>query len=335
MTITARIFDMTGASEITTHYRSATAGPGREVRLTADLAGLRLDQALARCFPEYSRSQLRAWVDEGRITVDGAVAPAKRRVRGNECVALEMAAAARDTADLPEDRPLNTVFEDEHLIVIDKPAGLVVHPGAGNRSGTLLNALLGHCAALAQLPRAGIVHRLDKETSGLMVVARTLEAQTDLVRQLQARTVSRTYHAVVAGRLERAGSVDAPVGRHPTQRTRMAVVPRGRPARTHFHPLAAGADWTLVECRLETGRTHQIRVHMQHIGHPLLGDPVYGGGRRPAPTVASHAATLGRQALHAVALCLDHPVKQERLTWQSALPADLRALLQALETTCP
>jgi 23S rRNA pseudouridine1911/1915/1917 synthase len=327
---------MTGASEGTIHYRPAPAAPSREVTLTAGLAGLRLDQALARCFPEYSRSQLRTWVDEGRITVDGVVAPPKRRVRGNECVVLELAAAtARDTPDLPEDHPLDIVHEDGQIIVIDKPAGLVVHPGAGNRSGTLLNALLGHRPALAQLPRAGIVHRLDKETSGLMVVAGTLEAQTDLVRQLQARSVSRIYRAVVTGRLERAGSVDAPVGRHPTQRTKMAVVQRGRPARTHYRPLSGGADWTLVECSLETGRTHQIRVHMQHIGHPLLGDPVYGSGRRPAEAVAAHAATLGRQALHAVALSLDHPASHTRLTWHSPLPSDLRALLQALETACP
>ena len=317
------------------HYRPPPATTGREVTLTAGMAGLRLDQALARCFPEYSRSQLRTWVDEGRITVDGLVAPAKRRVRGDECVVLEMAAAtARDAPDLPEDRPLDIVFEDDQIIVIDKPAGLVVHPGAGNRSGTLLNALLGHRPALAQLPRAGIVHRLDKETSGLMVVAATLEAQTDLVRQLQARTVSRIYHAVVTGRVERAGSVDAPVGRHPTQRTKMAVVQRGRPARTHYRPLSGGGDWTLVDCSLETGRTHQIRVHMQHIGHPLLGDPVYAGSRRPSPGVGTHAGTLGRQALHAVALSLDHPAGRERLTWHSALPADLRALLQALETSC-
>jgi len=214
-------------------------------------------------------------------------------------------------------------YEDEQILVIDKPAGLVVHPGSGNWRGTLLNALLHRLPALAGLPRAGIVHRLDKDTSGLLVVAKTLEAQTDLVRQLQARTVRREYLALVRGTVERDGLVDAPIGRHPVQRTRMAVVARGRPARTHYRVRERLAGATLVECALESGRTHQIRVHMAHIGHPILGDPVY----------ARHAAggvAFGRQALHAWRLGLRHPASGAALHWESALPQDMAGLLDRL-----
>jgi 23S rRNA pseudouridine1911/1915/1917 synthase len=232
--------------------------------------------------------------------------------------------------DRAQEIPLQVVFEDESILVIDKPAGLVVHPGSGNRDCTLLNALLHHSPALQGVPRAGIVHRLDKDTSGLLVVAKTLQAQTSLVRQLQARTVKRDYLAVVLGVASANGSVSAPIGRHPGARTRMAVVASGRPAVTHYRVLKKGTGWSLLECSLETGRTHQIRVHLHSIGHPLLGDPVYGGSatRQPLPTAAHH---LHRQALHAKRLELTHPVTGARLHWESPLPPELAQLLIALE----
>jgi len=225
-----------------------------------------------------------------------------------------------------EDIALTIVYEDEALLVIDKPAGLVVHPGSGNWSGTMMNALLHHAPDLAQVPRAGIVHRLDKDTSGLLVVARTLAAQTDLVRQLQARSVKRQYLALVHGVLTGEGSVDAPIGRHPVQRTRMAVVRGGREARTHYLPREGFPGATLVECRLETGRTHQIRVHMASINHPLVGDPVYGRRRCGIPVLDA----FPRQALHAWRLALVHPDLGRELAWESPLPADFAELLQTL-----
>jgi 23S rRNA pseudouridine1911/1915/1917 synthase len=227
-------------------------------------------------------------------------------------------------AQTPEDIPLEVLFEDESLLVINKPAGMVVHPGSGNWSGTLMNALLHRDPRLAGVPRAGIVHRLDKDTSGLLVVARTLAAQTDLVRQLQARTVKREYLAVAIGTLEGQGCVDAPIGRHPVQRTRMAVVQGGKPAITHYRVLACHAGATLLGCRLETGRTHQIRVHMAFLGHPLLGDPVYG---RTVPGLPD----FPRQALHAARLGLIHPVSGASLFWEAPLPEDMQELLHALQ----
>jgi 23S rRNA pseudouridine1911/1915/1917 synthase len=223
---------------------------------------------------------------------------------------------------VPEEIPLDIVHEDQAILVLNKPAGLVVHPGSGNWTGTLMNALLNHAPQLKQVPRAGIVHRLDKDTSGLMVVAKTLEAQTDLVRQLQARTVSRIYLALVEGRVAEAGSVDAPIGRHPRERTKMAVVERGKPAVTHFHVLERLPHHTLVECRLETGRTHQIRVHMQSIGHPLVGDPVYGSREL--------RKAFHRQALHATRLGLIHPVSGQRMEWQVPMPGDMVELIERL-----
>ncbi|MBL8450759.1 MAG: 23S rRNA pseudouridine(1911/1915/1917) synthase RluD [Dechloromonas sp.] len=290
-------------------------------------SGRRLDQVLAELLPEHSRARLQAWVKEGRVTVDGSIEPeGKRRLKGGETLLLAPGVDSRAAAGTPEDIPLAVVFEDDALLVIDKPAGLVVHPGSGNWSGTLMNALLHRCPELAEVPRAGIVHRLDKETSGLLVVARSLAAQTDLVRQLQARSVKRQYLAVAAGGLERDGQVEAPIGRHPVQRTRMAVVSEGRggkPALTRYRILERFARCTLVECSLETGRTHQIRVHMASIGHPLVGDPVYGRGNPKIP--AFH-----RQALHAARLGLVHPGSGARLEWQSPLPGDFNALLETL-----
>jgi 23S rRNA pseudouridine1911/1915/1917 synthase len=251
-------------------------------------------------------------------------------VWGGERVDLEADVHdAQGAVDAAQDIPLHIRFEDDALLVIDKPAGLVVHPGSGNRDGTLLNALLHHAPSLAALPRAGIVHRLDKDTSGLLVVAKTLEAQTSLVRQLQARTVKRDYLALVVGSPPPSGSVQAPIGRHPTVRTRMAVVASGRAATTHYRTLARGRGWALLECSLETGRTHQIRVHLHSIGHPLIGDAVYGARSARAPLPAA-ARGFRRQALHATRLALTHPVSGERMSWESALPHDMAQLLAEL-----
>jgi len=311
-------------------YSLPPAANPRDAVMPQACAGLRMDLALARVFPDFSRSQLRQWLDDGRLVVDGAAAAPKRKVRGGERLHLEPGPLHDPAAFVPEPMALAIVFEDSDLLVIDKPVGLVVHPGAGHRGGTLLNGLVAHHPACAELPRAGIVHRLDKDTSGLIVVAKTLEAQTSLVRQLQARTVSRTYHAIVHGTLRNAGTVDAPVGRHPVHRTRMAVTPHGKAARTHYAPVAIGNGWTRVECRLETGRTHQIRVHMQSLGHPLVGDPVYGARHSP-PSIEAAVARFDRQALHATALALLHPRTGVPLRWDSPLPPDITDLLARLE----
>jgi len=285
------------------------------------MAGLRLDQALAQLLPEFSRNRLQAWVRDGRVRIDGACAEPKRKLWGGETLDVEPECAAQESAQRPEHIPLAVVFEDRHIIVVDKPPGLVVHPGSGNWQGTMLNALLHHAPQLAHVSRAGIVHRLDKDTSGLLVVAKTVEAHTDLVRQLQARSVSRRYLALLRGRVAGDGTVDAAVGRHPVQRTRMAVVSGGRAARTHYRVLERFAGATLVECTLDTGRTHQIRVHMAHLGHPLLGDAAYGARRGDDPA-------FGRQALHAWRLGLCHPFSQREMQWESPLPADFAGLLR-------
>jgi len=292
----------------------------------ASCAGLRLDQALAQLLPEHSRSRLKGWIESGRVRVDGAVVAPRHKLGGGEAIEVEPAVPLA-TAAAAEAIPLAIVHEDDAIIVVDKPAGLVVHPGSGNREGTLQNALLHHDPALAALPRAGIVHRLDKDTSGLLVVARTPEAQTSLVRQLQAHTVRREYLALAGGDLTHALVVDAPIGRHPTQRTTMAIVASGKPARTHVEPLERFGVATLVRCRLETGRTHQIRVHLASIGHALVGDPVYGPGRRALPPALR---AFPRQALHAATLGVVHPVRGESLQWSSPLPEDFRALLAHL-----
>ncbi len=288
---------------------------------------MRFDQALAQMFPEHSRSRLAAWVKDGSVTLDQTQVEAKHKVWGGERVSLALQAGAQDSAAAAEAIDLDIVHEDAALLVLDKPAGLVVHPGSGNWQGTMLNGLLHHHPPLAGIPRAGIVHRLDKDTSGLLVVAKTLEAQTDLVRQLQARTVARHYLALVHGVVARDGTVDAPIGRHTTQRTRMAVSEHGRAARTHYHVLERYARATLLECKLDTGRTHQIRVHMQSIGHPLVGDPVYRAGRGAPP---GPLADFKRQALHAYRLGLVHPVSGESMQWEAPVPEDMKALLSAV-----
>ena len=295
-------------------------------RVPAECAGMRLDQALARMLPEHSRSRLKAWIDAQRVTVDGRAWDAKRRVAGGERVdvtPIETAGVAGD--DAAENIAIDIAFEDAAIIVLRKPAGLVVHPGSGNRAGTLLNALLHHHPGLAALPRAGIVHRLDKDTSGLLVIAKTPEAHTDLVRQLAARMVTRDYLAVARGDVTRATIVDAPIGRHPTQRTTMAVVARGKAARTHVRIVERFGVATLLRCTLETGRTHQIRVHLAAIGHPLIGDPAYGPGH------VAGVPAFGRQALHATRLGLVHPTTREPMAWEAPPPADLAALIAGLQ----
>lgn len=306
---------------------------GVRLLIPTDCAGLRLDQALARLLPQHSRSRLQGWLREGRIRLDGeAGVDAKRKIWGGEWIELEedLPADPRELPAMAEDIPLQIVHEDEDLLVINKPAGLVVHPGSGNWQGTLLNALLHHAPALAAIPRAGIVHRLDKDTSGLLVVAKTLEAQTDLVRQLQARSVKRHYLALVYGAVVTNGKMDAPIGRHPTQRTRMAVVAlerHGKEARTHYQVRERFVAATLLECQLETGRTHQIRVHMMALGHPLVGDPVYLRGKRSGSSLLN---AFPRQALHAWRLAVQHPRTQQEMSWATDLPEDFAQLLAQL-----
>jgi 23S rRNA pseudouridine1911/1915/1917 synthase len=317
------------AQKLSADY-NATAGATKpiELRISPDCAGQRLDQALSQLLPRYSRSRLQQWIRARHVTVDGSPAQPRTRIQGGETVRVTPQPAPEALEFAPEALPLTILHEDESILIIDKPAGLVVHPGSGNWHGTLLNALLAHAAGLAQVPRAGIVHRLDKDTSGVLVVAKTLIAHTDLVRQLQARSVHREYFAVARGSITRSGTVDAPIGRHRTQRTRMAVVAGGRAAVTHYAVVAHNARATLLRCRLETGRTHQIRVHLQSLGHPLIGDPAYG--RR-----AANLPAFGRQALHATRLALIHPASGKPMSWQSPLPADMRELLAALELPLP
>ena len=293
-----------------------------------EMAGERLDKVLAGSLPDYSRNRLKAWVEAGAVMVDGKVTKARYLLHGGESVKVFPQEMPEQFAFNPEDIPLDVVYEDEDIIVVNKPPGLVVHPAAGNWSGTLLNGLLFHYPELKSLPRAGIVHRLDKDTSGLMVVARTPQAQTSLVRQLQERTVGRRYLAWVWGDAPSQGKVLASVGRDQRDRLKMAAgSPQGKPAATLFRRLAKGlvgeSAVALLECRLETGRTHQIRVHLESLGFPLVGDPVY---RKKVPGAAKNLS-FNRQALHAFALSLQHPVKHELMTWFRLPPQDLLDLL--------
>jgi 23S rRNA pseudouridine1911/1915/1917 synthase len=299
----------------------ASAETAHSVTLPAAAAGQRFDVALARALPQFSRARLRAWIDEGRVTEDGRTALPTRKVRGGEEVVVRASSLPQETDLAPEAIALAIAYEDDALLVVDKPAGLVVHPGAGNWAGTLANALLHHAPQLSGVPRAGIVHRLDKDTSGLMVVAKTLSAHTALVRQLQVRRVTRQYLALATGDIARGDTIDAPIGRHPTRRTTMAVVPSGKSARTHFEVMERFGNATLIRCRLETGRTHQIRVHLASLGHPLVGDPAYGR-KGPIP--------FSRQALHAARLALEHPMTGRVLACESPLPRDFADLLASL-----
>ncbi len=297
-----------------------------ELELTPDACGQRLDKVISKLVPQFSRGRLQMWIDDGFVTVDGKVARSnKDTVYGDEKIVILPQPAPEDEAFKPEAMELNIVYEDEHLIVINKPAGLVVHPGAGNWSGTLLNGLLHHCPQLGGVPRAGIVHRLDKDTSGLMVVGKNLPAQTDLVRQLAARTVKREYFALVWGTPRQSGTIDASMGRHPKDRIKMAVSTNfsAKPAITHYELLASGdldrRPVSLVQCRLETGRTHQIRVHMMSIGFSLVGDVMYG---------KQHLANVfPRQALQARRLGLVHPATGEQCEWLVPLADDFAALI--------
>ena len=298
-----------------------------------EYAGLRLDQALAKLLPEYSRSRLQAWIAGQQVLLDAVPAVSKQKIWGGEKLEVLPQMTLAEQPYLPEDIPLEVVYEDDELMVINKPVGLVVHPGSGNWQGTLLNALLHYAPELEGVPRAGIVHRLDKDTSGLLVVARTLTAQTHLVRQLQARSVKREYLALVHGELQHGGYVDEPVGRHPSNRVKMAVLETGKPAMTHYKVEQAFPSCTLLRCTLETGRTHQIRVHMSYLRHPLVGDSVYING--PQKCVLQLRDILNcfpRQALHASRLALEHPVTGEVMEWHAPLPEDMQKLLQGIKT---
>src|SRR6202162_4711242 len=281
------------AADYNSALATAADAPVDVLTVPAHYAGMRLDQVLAKLMPRHSRTRLRSWIDAGRVTVAGAPAAAKQKLLGGERITVSPLADPRVVPFVAQALPLSVVYEDDVLMVIDKPAGLVVHPGNGNWDGTLANALLHHAPQLSGVARAGIVHRLDKDTTGLLVVAKTETAQTDLVRQLQARSVRREYLALASGDIARGGTVDAPIGRHPGERTSMAIVTSGKHAVTHYEVRERFADSTLILCRLETGRTHQIRVHLASIGHPLIGDPGYGrrsgvaAGRGRA--VAGHA----------------------------------------------
>ncbi|KMK52306.1 23S rRNA pseudouridylate synthase [[Actinobacillus] muris] len=303
--------------------------------VSADLLGARLDQALAQLFPDYSRSRLKVWIEDDRVKVNGAIVnKAREKVFGGEQIEIQ-AELEEEIRFEPQAIPLNIVYEDDDILVINKPKELVVHPGAGNPDGTVLNALLHHYPQIAEVPRAGIVHRLDKDTTGLMVVAKTVPAQTHLVTALQKREITREYEAVASGIMTQGGKVDEPMARHPTKRTAMAVHPMGKPAVTHYRIMERFRNYTRLRLRLETGRTHQIRVHMAHIAHPLLGDQLYGG--RPRPPKGASAEFLEvlrnfkRQALHAAMLRLHHPITNELMEWHAPLPEDFVELIEALK----
>ncbi|RXR01446.1 23S rRNA pseudouridine(1911/1915/1917) synthase RluD [Pseudoxanthomonas composti] len=307
-------------------------GP-RSVRVPASAAGRRFDAVLAELFPEFSRSRLSEWIKSGDARLDGEIARPRDLLRGGELATLE-AVLETQTHALPEDIPLQVLYEDADVLVIDKPAGLVVHPGAGNPTGTLVNALLFRDPSLSALPRAGIVHRLDKDTSGVMVVARTLPAHTGLVAQLAAREVHRQYLAVCVGAMVSGGTAKAAIDRHPRDRLKMAVREDGRDAVTHYRLRERFRAHTAVECRLETGRTHQIRVHMQHIRYPIVGDPLYGGPLKlpkgASETLVAALRGFKRQALHAETLEFVHPVSGQPVRASAPVPADMLALLAAL-----
>jgi len=305
-----------------------------DLTIPAQADGKRLDQVLAELLPEYSRSRLKDWILAGFVLLDGVQPVPRTPVRPGQRVAVTATLVAQEQSE-PQAMPLAVVYEDDDVLVIDKQAGLVVHPGAGNRTGTLLNGLLHYSPSLAALPRSGILHRLDKDTSGLLLIAKTLPAHTRLVQDLQARCMTREYRAVCEGRLTAGGSIDAPVGRHPVHRTRMAVAENGRASVTHYRVLTRFPAHSFLALRLETGRTHQIRVHMAHDRHPLVGDPAYGGRLKiPAGASASVAAVLrafSRQALHACGLSFRHPATGETIELRAPLPADFVGLLQVLD----
>ena len=297
-----------------------------------ELAGGRLDAVLAKLMPDYSRSRLTSWIKEGAVIVNDKPAQPKDKMIGGESISVTVRPSEENLAFKPEAMDLDIVYEDDTVIVVNKPAGLVVHPAAGNWTGTLLNGLLAHCPELSQIPRAGIVHRLDKETSGLMVVAKTLPAQNSLVQQLQERTVKRIYRAVANGIVPFDGKIETQIGRDPHNRVKMAVVKfGGKEAVTHVKVLERYQAHSYIECALETGRTHQIRVHMREAKHPLAGDPVYGNPRHPcSDTVKTEIKALARQALHAYRLSFIHPQNGEEMQFEAPLPQDIYHLLSVL-----
>ncbi|HDR0966778.1 TPA: 23S rRNA pseudouridine(1911/1915/1917) synthase RluD [Pasteurella multocida] len=310
-----------------------------QITLSAEIQlsqlGQRLDQALAELFPDYSRSRLKTWIEQDLVRVNGDVVNVPRsKVYGGEQIEI-VVEIEDDIRFEPENLPLNIVYEDDDILVINKPKDFVVHPGAGNASGTVLNALLYHYPVIAEVPRAGIVHRLDKDTTGLMVIAKTIPAQTKLVRDLQKRKITREYEAIACGIMTKGGMVDQPMARHPTKRTHMAVHPMGKPAVTHYRIMERFRNYTRLRLRLETGRTHQIRVHMAHIAHPLLGDQTYGGRPRPPKNASEELMQtlrdFKRQALHAIMLRLEHPITGELMEWHAPLPTDFVELVEALK----
>jgi 23S rRNA pseudouridine1911/1915/1917 synthase len=305
----------------------------RKVQLRAEHAGMRIDQAIAELFPDFSRARLQTWIRNGSLTLDGLPVKPKRRVAGSEVVRLD-AELEPESQVTPQDIALDIIAEDEHIIVVNKPAGLVVHPAAGHASGTLQNGLLYFDPSLATIPRSGIVHRLDKDTTGVMVVARSLKAHNSLVSQLQDRSMSRIYRAVAHGVMQSGGSVDAPIGRNPHDRQKMAVVSSGRPAVSHFKLLTAFEQFSHISVSLQSGRTHQIRVHMRHIGHPLIGDPQYGQKLgKTSELSAGVIEAIGqfpRQALHARTLRLIHPQSGKECEFSAPVPEDFTSLLNTL-----
>lgn len=307
--------------------KSATAGP--------EFQGKRLDQAAAKLFPEFSRGQLQKWLRSGELSVDGQEQKLTYRIGGGETLSLN-ALPQRQGEVIPQNIALDIIHADDDLLVLNKPAGMVVHPAAGNPDGTLQNALLYHDPGLSTLPRSGIVHRLDKDTTGVMVVARSLRAHNSLVNQLQSRTMSRVYEAITNGETSSKGTIDAAIGRHPRDRKRMAVVHSGKPAVTHFRRIHRFRGFSHLAVSLESGRTHQIRVHMQHIGHSLLGDPVYRGSRRPlkelSEALIQAISTFPRQALHAHRLSLAHPADARPVSFEAPRPEDLGTLLACLQS---
>ena len=311
----------------------------QEIQLTATInesqLGQRLDQALAELFPDYSRSRIKEWILDDRVQVNGRlVNKPKEKMLGGEQISID-ALIDEDMRFEPQKLPLNIVYEDDDILVINKPRDFVVHPGAGNPDGTVLNALLYHYPDIADVPRAGIVHRLDKDTTGLMVVAKTVPAQTRLVESLQLREITREYEAVANGRMTAGGKVEEPISRHPTKRTHMAVNPMGKPAVTHYRVMEHFRAHTRLRLRLETGRTHQIRVHMAHINHPLVGDQLYGGRPRPLKGASDEfrdaLREFDRQALHATMLRLYHPITGIQMEWHAPIPDDMVKLIEVLK----
>ncbi|WP_151671619.1 23S rRNA pseudouridine(1911/1915/1917) synthase RluD [Nitrincola schmidtii] len=300
-----------------------------QATVPAEMFGLRLDQAVSQLFPDYSRSRLQGWIKEGTLRVNGEAKRPRDKLNGGEeiVISAEIQAIERHVG---QSIPLDIVYEDDDILILNKPSGLVVHPAAGHADGTLLNALLHHCPAIAHVPRAGIVHRLDKETTGLMVVAKTIQAQTDLVAQLQDRSMGREYEAIVQGVMTGGGCVDEPMGRHSKNRQKMAVVGVGKEAITHYRVLEKFRAHTHIRLKLETGRTHQIRVHMAHINYPLVGDPMYGGRFRLPKGCSEELQDalkhLRRQALHAKKLELWHPQTGQQMSWEVDLPEDFESL---------